>query len=255
MPPTEIPLEAGDTLAFTPPCLADLPDPPVFTLRAFNSRDQRQYRRMVREAGISRHSDEEIRDCTRRELKRLWSEEYYARHIEMLEEFWTKTDDWAAQRKHDPELKFEFDQAKLAEIDEVSDQLFRASPELRRMFADNAEANEMSPKLAVAVIVKDFANLDAKKGIEAGYLNEAGVDAISAALSEAEKEAEAPKGAAFVQLIGACVDRMKLSADTAKNSASPSPSGSDQKSSENGKAAASGKSRKSAPSTEKTSEA
>jgi len=231
MPQADIPVEASDELVFTPPSLARIEGAPSFTLRAFTHRDHRHHRRLMREAGLVRHTDEDIRAVTRAELERLWSADDYAAGIARLDVYWTALDDWNLARKDEPELTFDYDSDELAAIDGLSDNLFRASETLRRMVADNADAGDLSPVLLVAAVVKDFAGLAAKRQIEGGYLTLECAYKVRDALAKFENERELTTGAAWLDLMVACVRRMNLDADTAKNSGSPSPSEPDQQSS------------------------
>lgn len=242
MPPHEIPVEASDTLAFIPSSLAEIEKPPVFTLRAITERDRRFFRRMQTEEGVDAHSDKAIRDATRSELKRLWSPEDFEVGIARLEAYWHAVDDWALQRKDDPDLKFEFDPAEREDIDELSDRLAQASPVLRRMQADNEDAAYMRPLIFVATAVERFDNLDVKLQRAGGYLSLECAVAIRKelrALGEANKLdlADLP----FLELMGACAKRFRIGEDAEKNSASPSLSGSDPQNS-SGKDGTSGKS-------------
>lgn len=223
MPPFETPVDASELLAFTPASLSDVENPPVFHLRAATARDQRQHRRMMREEGLTRHSDEEIRSQTRKDLKALWSPEIFNAEIARLDAYWEALDNWALQVKDDPELKFDWPQEELEAIDRLSERLLQASIDLRRMYARNADASEMQPVLVVATIVKSYEGLDAPLQREAGYLTVDCAYAMRDALAAIERKAKRDPGLAFVELMVACVQRMKLDGGEEKNSASPSP--------------------------------
>lgn len=230
MPPVEIPVEASDLLAFTPACLAEVPGAPTFTLRAITHRDQRYHRRLMREEGLVRHTDEAIRDKTRAELKRLWSPEIYETEMARIEAFWSASDEWGLQSKEDPDITFDYDPAEISAVDRLAERLLHSSPDIRRMYADNAEAAEMQPALIVAVVTEAFTNLDAPLQMQAGYLTTDCAFAIRDALAHAEKVAGKKEGTAWMELMIACVKRMRLDGGEEKNSESPSPTGRGQQS-------------------------
>lgn len=255
MPPADIPVEASETLAFTPPSLEGLKNPPVFTLRAVTSRDKRHHRRMVREAGITRHSDEDLRALARSELRRLWGEENFSQFIVHIEEYWHAVDDWVLQVKDDPAITFSFDEEKMAAIDELTKRLYQNSPAYRSALADNADAGEQSPLLVMAVVIRGASGVEGLSSTGEMFHTLEDMDALRDRMREFDREAGSEEGTAFNELFVACARRMRLLPEEAKNSASPSPSDPDQQSSENGTEGktSSGKSRASAKSPAKKS--
>jgi hypothetical protein len=253
--PQDIPLEASETLAFVPASLEAIPNAPRFTLRAPSNRDKRFHTRLIREIGIMRHSAEVFRAEVLNGLKTLWSPADYAEHSPRLETYWKAQDDFELQLKDDPELKWQWDADEEMRIGKLIELVTRAHEPLRVLAADNAEAGEMAPILIIAVAVETWTGLPVSPRLERGYLHPDCVEEMRDALAEFEKanglvdtKGDA-KGLAFTELFIAATQRMYLTEDEEKNSASPSPSGKPLPSSNTGTDTSGGTSTASAPST------
>lgn len=224
--PQDIPAEASETLAFTPPCLANCDDPPRFILRAVTKRDERFFRRLSREQGITRHSDEALRAEILSGLERLWSPADFAEHKPVLEAYWQTLDEFVAQRKDDPDLKWEYDPDIERAITVLVEKVQDAHAPLRRMLADNLDADEMTPKLMLAIAVKSWEGLDVARELDRGYITLDCAETLQEALRDYEKVklGEKVPAIAGTELFVACVRRFRLDEEEEKNSASPSPS-------------------------------
>lgn len=259
MPPAfsdfRVPVEEADVFDFTPKTLEDIEHPPVFRLRAYTDRDRLHRKHMERVNNVRRYSVEELRDVIRAELKKLWGYNedptIYDREIPRLEEYWQATDDHQQQLLDDPDLKFDFDEDEEKAIEELQQRLERESKLLREMTSRNAIGAEQSMYINMAVIVKGFDNVDVNARREDGYLTLETVADLMRELENIEKRNKKLAGTAFMELLVACVDRMRLPEGAEKNSASPSPSGRGQKSSKTRPARS--KSRASAKSPKSTS--
>lgn len=251
MPPVEIPVEASDTLAFTPESLKHLPEPPVFDLRAITSRDTRWQRRLVVRHCVS-HSEESLRQIMREELTATWGEETAARFLPHLEEYWSALDEWKLQVQADPEIgDFTYDPAMRAAVDKLYNEVRRNSERYADALADNADAADLGPLILIAVAVKSFAGLEATAKPSPEYLTLEGVEVILKALERLEKANGLTPGLARAELVIACAARSKLPEEEVGNFASPSPSEADPTSSsdstdsgDHGKSPASAKSPK-----------
>lgn len=223
--PQDIPLEASETLVFTPASLESLGDAaPRFRLRAGTPRDKRYHRRLHAEEGVFVHPVEAIRREVDNGLKELWSPEVYAEHIQTLKEFWEAQDQFELQAKDNPELVLEYDPKIRRACEELARKVADVWRPLRRLLADNAEYGEMSMPLMVAVVVKGWTGLDVPLRRERGYITLDSAEALRDALEGFETEHKLPPGIAWTELFVACTKRMYLDEDEAKNSESPSPS-------------------------------
>ena len=223
--PQDIPLEASETLVFTPASLESLGDAaPTFRLRACTTRDKRYHRRLHTEEGVFVHSVDDIRREVDEGLKALWSDDVYAEHSQVLKEFWEAQDQFALQAKDDPDLTFEYDPEIRRACEELTRKVADAWRPLRRLLADNSEYGEMSMPLMVAVVVKGWSGLDVPLHRERGYITLDNAEAVRDALKAIEEANKLPKGTAWTELFIACTKGMYLDQDEAKNSASPSPS-------------------------------
>jgi hypothetical protein len=241
--PQDVPLEASDTLAFTPASLSNLANPPSFVLRAATHREKRHQRRLLREEGLRSHSEQELRAEVLSGLKVLWTPESFEKHSVILSQYWEALDEFrpqAAQRRKEieqaleagteapPPLEFTFDNELVLACDTLIEQVAKSWPRLAAMRADNAEAGEMSSPITVAAIVKDWSNLDVRPERERGYITLDCAFAFETALEKIEADAGLEPGTAWSELQMACLARMFLNEEEAKNFVSPSLSGTHQ---------------------------
>lgn len=246
--PQDIPLEASETLVFSPDAFAAVDNPPTFTLRTPTTRDKRFQRRLLNEEGAAQHSREDMRAEMLRGLKELWGEEQFNDHAPKLEEFWRYSDDFAQQSKDDPDLAWEMDAALEAACMQLENDVAQAWRPLAIMKADNAWAAEANALALVAVSVKSWAGLDVPIALERGYLSvDTAAKVRDALLKLSVKTGLKEPGAAWSQLFIAALKRMYLDADTEGNSDAASPSATPPASSKTRRA--NGKSPKSASST------
>lgn len=222
--PQEIPVEAAETLFFTPECFAGLgDDAPRLELRAVTSRDKRFQNRLLREEGVRAHDAKAIRQEILTGLKELWSEDQYNQHVPVLEAYWEAQDDFALQAKEDPDLVWTYDAETERACASLIERVIEAWPKLRRMIADNADFGEMVATIWTAVVVKRWTNLDVKLVRDRGYLT---VDCAEALLDALDDHAQklGIAGKPSTELFLACTRRFRIDEDEVKNSASPLPS-------------------------------
>lgn len=215
--PQEIPVEASETLVFTPPALADMDPQPKFVLRAMTGRDKRFHLRLYREEGVTLHQGPSFRAETITGLKDLWEPKDFDDYVPRIKAYWEALDDFELQLKDDPDLAWTFDADEEAKVKLILSRIDEAWPPLRRMYADNAEFGQMVVPLMVAAVVKSWAGLDVPMHRDRGYLSVECAEALCEAVS-------ALNPVALSELFVACADRVTLSKEEEKNSASPLPS-------------------------------
>lgn len=230
--PQEIPLEASETLVFTPASLASIEGAPTFTLRAATTREKRFRRRLLSEEGVAFHSEADLRAEIIHALKtKLWGEEKFASHGETLLSYWEALDNFKLQQKQEPDLVWTYD----AEVERAVFDLLRdveqAWKPLGRMKADNIDFNELFLAATVAVVVEDWDGIEAAKHTDRGFLTLDCVDGLAIKLAKFAQRHADPDNTqgvagklAWMELVNACSNRMSLDEDEEKNSESPSPS-------------------------------
>jgi hypothetical protein len=251
--PQDVPVEASEVLAFTPPSLIEIAGAPSFVLRVATGREKRVRKRLMKEEGAVMYSTERIRAETLRGLKSLWTPESYDEHAPILEAYWHAHDDYQSQLKDDPELKWEWDADEERAIQQLWNDVSQSHRPLAKMNAANAEFGELAVITTVAVMVERISNLDVKVGRDRGMLTVDCAYDIQDALAKLEDKHGLKTGKAWGELSLKSMRRMFLDEDEAKNSASPLPSTSPQQSSKE-TADAPGQSKVSEPSKQPTPE-
>ncbi len=222
--PQDIPVEASELLVFTPASLENIEGAPTFSLRASTTREKRFHRRLLLESGIRYHDKDAMRRETETGLKTLWGDDQFAEFFPFVKDLWDARDDYELQAKDDPELKWEFDPATEAKVDEVIRKVTQQWEPLCVMIADNADYGEMSFPILAAVTIKSFTGLEVKRRIDRGYFTLETIEALQEALSKFEKANGLPEGIAWTEVCIACSRRMYLTKEEEKNSVSQSPS-------------------------------
>lgn len=241
--PQEIPVEASETLVFTPAALENMDPQPIFVLRAMTARDKRFHLRLYREQGVTLHQGPAFRDETLAGLKDLWTPEDFDNYAPRIKAYWDAQDDHALQSKDDPDLPWAFDPAEEERIKLLLSKVDEAWAPLRRMYADNAEFGQMVVPLMVAAVVKSWSGVDVPIHRDRGYLSVDCAEALCEAVNLLNPTA-------LSELFVACADRITLNKEEAKNSESPSPSKTTQSASSETSPKVDGKSPASASSTE-----
>lgn len=227
--PQDIPVEASETLAFSPPSLANIPVPPTFVLRAATSRDKRHYARLIREEGLEIHDFKAIRAEVLKALDgNLWTREQFDAEVGRIKAFWEQSDDFAEQQKLDPDLAWTFDPVEEARINDLINMVAKSWRPLRQMLADNGEYGQMTAAIAAAVVVMHWSGLDLKLERDRGYLSVDCACDLREALWQVEQDNGLTPGQAWSELTIACLLRFALDKDEEKNSVSPAPSSTSQ---------------------------
>lgn len=226
--PQDIPLEASETLVFTPASLSNIDGAPTFTLKSPTRRDERQHRRLMREQGQIRHSDEALRNEFFKGLEALWDEAAFERHEPIVRAYYEAREQFVLQRREDPEIVWEYDPAIEQAVNKLLVDVTREWAPLAKMAADNAEYNEMVAPLTAAIVVASWTGLDVKRERERGRLTvdcaEALVDALDVFEAKHKEEHSLVSGVASTELYIACMSRLYLDEEEAGNSGSPSQS-------------------------------
>lgn len=222
--PQDIPFEASETLDFTPDCLKDIEGAPVFTLRAATSREKRFHARLTREEGVTFHSDIAIRREIEAGLKAMWEDGDFEKFMPLIRQYWDDQDQFVAQLKEDPDLKWEYDEITEKAVLELMEKVAKNWAPLRRMRADNADFGDMIIPLLCAVVVKSWKGLDTRRHLDRGYLTFEAAEAVLADLEKFASKNGISENTATTELFLAMSRRMNLIEEEEKNSESPSPS-------------------------------
>lgn len=213
-----IPVEANEIADFTPASLINVPDAPVFRLRAPDERNMRRYNTLVQDDNLRTYSAEEFAAEKELAIKKLWSEED-AQPI--LDRF--RTIAASVQQK------IELSEEDLTWSAALDDELFDNHRPLSVMRRKTNDYFEYSPRYAIGTILKGWKNLDMPFRLEAGYMKTSDVAVLAKHLIAIEEKAIADKvegvgltGTAFLELWIACMDRTRLTGDEEKNLPAPS---------------------------------
>jgi len=215
--PQDIPVEASEMLAFTPPSLEDHDPKPVFMLRAMTGRDKRFHARLIRENRLRRHTVEDFRREIETGLRQAWDEEAFEQHFPRIKVYWEQRDEFDLQLADNPDLVWSFHAEEERAILSMIRHVENSWPPIGEMYADNAEFAELLAPIMVAVTVKSWTGFSAPRRLDRGYLTLECAERLLEMLDSADQQAG---GELFI----ACARRMTLDKDEAKNSASPSPS-------------------------------
>jgi hypothetical protein len=221
---TSYPIEAAETVAFTPPSLRNLPTPPTFTLRPGTRRDKRLFERLLTEENLRSHDKHAVRDEMLKALKELWSEETFYAEEGRLKSYWDASDQFA-------ELggEGEFNHPDKAHVENLNERIVDAWPPLRKMVADIREVRSESPRHLLRIVLIGWTGIDLPFAREGGTVPVERIDDLEAAIGVLEAghkgavEGVDP-GVAFVQLCLEASKMLFLSEIERKNSVSPSPS-------------------------------
>ncbi|MXP24811.1 hypothetical protein GRI39_01960 [Altererythrobacter indicus] len=224
--PQDIPLEASETLAFTPSKLRDKmgENAPHFILRTITSREKRFRRRLVTEAGCIFHTQDAIRNELVNGLKAQWSPDEVDAAEERLRTYWQALDDFTTQAMSDDDVEWSYDSDIEAAVHKLERDVSQNWPPLSRMRADNLEHGEISALSQMAVTLKSWGNMKATPDIDRGFLTLDCVDTIQEELTRIDFKQGIKPGTSLGEVLAECARQWMLDESTAKNSASPSRS-------------------------------
>jgi hypothetical protein len=257
-----VPLHSGEKKVFKPEIFAEMQAPPSFTLKTPTRRDREEMQYALHEAGLRRHSDEDIREAMIDELCRLWNCDQQNEEVVRLKAFWRAVDDYndeaeahrtevaaaAAADEEPPAELAPFSHPDQQQVDELVARLGRSSALLRRMGTENVRFEKEWPRYAVAHCVIDWTGLETQPRFEAGILK---LDSVLDLQDELETKFATEGEVAFIELVSASITRFYLNKATEKNSSSgPASSRTPRDSKEAGQASTNGTSPASASSDE-----
>lgn len=246
--PQDIPLEASETANFTPPSLKDIAGAPSFVLRSPTKRDERHHRRLMREEGLVTHGDEAMRAEIFVALEHLWSPEDFADHEPRVRAYYAALDEFALQKRDDDTIEWQYDAVEEEAVRTVVNEATRTWAKLRRMVADNLEANDLRAPIIAAIVIDSWTGLDVKRKLDRGYVSVETAQNLIEALEALENKHGLDAGKAGLELFVACLNRLYLTEVELGNSESsppsPTPPASSSDTAASGKSPKSGRSRK-----------
>lgn len=235
----KIPLEAASLEHWTPPSLANMASPPVFTFRPWTVRDRGRYVDTLLEEGLRSYTREAMREETENGLKALWSEKDASAKIAELRKSWEQQDAAADQipgiedDKEAEKLYWQIvDRDLLKRAIQLQDDLSTEWEPLRKMLGRNQRFTREAPVLVVSMCLMGWTGVDAKCEMENGRPSYGCLTGLETALEALETEQAktvegiGEPGTAFGELMLKASAHVRLTREEAKNSASP-PSSSD----------------------------
>lgn len=215
-----VPATASELEKYTPASLKNVPVPPVFLLRPADGREQREWEYRLAERGLCTHGPEAIRAEMLRGLESRYDAETFAASKARLESFWALCDQGGT-----------VDPRERADVDELTQRLYRVWQPIQRMFADNYKFGEESGRIAAAMFIVGWRKFDLPYRREEGAVPLEVIDDVELALIKIEQDAAANKvegvakpGTAFGELKVAAFLKIFLTRDEEKNLSSPPPS-------------------------------
>jgi hypothetical protein len=251
-----IPIEGSTIEHFTPPSLANIPTPPVFTLRAGTRRDTLEFRHRMRSLNIQHHSEDDFRAEFRRGLQAGWSEELFAEHEPKLLEYWEAMDQFRTEYA-DSDAPPAFEHPYMDTAISLLGRVEEFWEKLSVMGADNEKYQAYFKPVVVSSFINGWTGIDVPFTREGGAVTIDRMYDVELALNALEDEhagkvdGVSDTGLAWLELCGAAASRLSLKRPQEKNSVSPQPSSDDLNGSKTaGADKPSGSSKASEPSTE-----
>lgn len=215
-----VPVEANEIADFTPASLINVPDAPVFRLRAPDERNMRRYQALVEDDNLRRYSAEEFIAEKEVAIKTLWSDEDAQPILGRFRNI----------------IECEKQNIKLSDEDEdwcygkegLEERLRDNHRPLAVMRRKTNDYFEYSPRYAIGTMLMGWKNLDMPFRLDVGYMKTSDVVTLAKHLIAIEEKALADKvegvgltGTAFLELWVACLDRSRLTGDEEKNLPAP----------------------------------
>ncbi len=226
-----IPLHGKEVQIFKPECLAEQQTIPAFTLKAPTRREREDMMYAIRQDGLRRYSQEEMREAMIEELCRLWECDKEDSNIAKLRAYWQAADDYAdeveahlldmeAARDAGEEAPADlapFEHSETAAVAELLDRLDDLSPRLRRMAISNEKFARSLPRYAIAHCLTGWTDLKTPPRFENEVLK---IDVVHELEGELEEQFGNLGAAASNELAAAAIRRFFMSKATEKNSSS-----------------------------------
>ena len=220
-----IPVEANEIAEFTPASLINVPDAPVFRLRAPDERNMRRYQQMCEDRNLLLVTQRAIDAVTEAGITQLYSEEEAS---EIISRYRTLR----AQEEQKIEVSAA-DEKWLALLDETIRQNYEDSDTgvkpLAVLYRKQNQYWRETPELIISTMVVGWKNLDLPFRLDAGYLKIVDVTKLSEKLIEIEESAKQQEvegvsltGIAVMELWTECLTRSRMTEDEEKNLPAPS---------------------------------
>ncbi len=226
-----IPLHAKEVQIFKPDCLAEQQTIPAFTLKAPTRREREDMMYAIRQDGLRRYGQEEMREAMVEELCRLWECDQEDPNVAKLRGYWQATDDYAEQAEallleieaakdageESPAALAPFEHAETPAVVELLDRLDDLSPRLRRMAISNERFARSLPRYAIAHCLKDWTGLECQPRFENEVLK---IDIVHDLEGELEDRFGDKGVSAINELAAAAIGRFFMGKAAEKNSSS-----------------------------------
>lgn len=220
-----IPVESTEIMEFTPKSLINVPDAPIFRLRAPDERHMRRYNALIVDNNLEGFSAKAFNDVKMEAIKHLWTPEDAQPILDRFRTFLSMV-----------EQNIEIDQAERDWVVALDEQLFEHYVDkngvkiLAQMRRKTNDYWEYTPRYCVGTIVCGWKNLPVPFRLDSGYLKTEDVRQIDRELRKIERAGLEDKvdgvigeGVAFIELWTACLSRTRLDEDEEKNLPAPSP--------------------------------
>lgn len=250
-----IPVEAK-SFTYTPECFAGMKDAPAFTMRYGTRRDRHAYQDAIRQKRLRSHDKEDFRAVILDEIRTKWANDALPidEVIASVERYFSAADEldgaikaWAEQckplieahqeaQKADPDVRLDlptapeldFPPLERERVENLLADVEEHSERLGRMNKDNGRREREIRRIALALLLEDTSlGLPMKRDMD-GLLPEDTIYAIEDALDEFSDAEDHRGGVAFSQLGNKALMSFFLTREEEKNSASPSPTTTDQ---------------------------
>jgi hypothetical protein len=189
-----LPLTKKDTISFTPDSYADTPNPPIYHIGVATIAGRADFRRKIREEGITYPDDTLLLNTLREGVKTVVSNDQQPEIIELIDIF-------ECSEKKDAEL--------IAKIEDIERQITNAYPPYATLCAARDYFSSISPIIAVRCFLKGITN-GAKYTTKNGIISDETLEAIP------END--------LLQIGYKAIALQSVSKEQAKNSGSPSQS-------------------------------
>lgn len=235
------PIRANGAEPFTPECLLDLPNPPVFMLRHASWEDKVTLAAEYARLGLSNHGHEAMRAAYLDGLANLYEAESADHGAARLKAYWAAIDDMETKIKElqsrrkdaaDDEakvseidaqidgLELEFDTQEAGSLDALVDEIGRNWPPIGNMRADNVRFSAYSGRVIVAILCSGWTGLSTPFKKKGAVLDFEALNAAAEELAAMEAKAGISEGIAMLQLQVAAMRKTRLDKEEEKNSPS-----------------------------------
>lgn len=223
-----IPVESNEILEFTPKSLINVPDAPIFRLRAPDERHMRRYNALIEDNNLEGFGASAFNATKEDAIKKLWTPEDAQPILDRFRTFLSMVDQKIDVEQSERDWVFSLDEMLFDNY--IDDNGVKVLAQMRRK---TNEFWQYSPRYCVGTMVCGWKSFELTYRMESGYMKTDDVRLLDKKLRTIEKAALADKvdgvlgeGMAFIELWTACLARTRLDEDEEKNSPAPSPASS-----------------------------